>query len=156
MPIVLREPFEDLTFMTPLSEGRAQRLIRFAAGDLDGTMLDLGCGWAELLLRVLETAPHARGVGVDSDKASIRQGTLLAQHRNLTDRVTLLLGDAKMAAPEHADAVTCIGASQIWGPPVEANQPLDYSSALSAIRGKVSRHARVLYGRRNLVASTDP
>ncbi len=146
MPIVLREPFEDLTFMTPLSEGRAQRLIRFAAGDLDGTMLDLGCGWAELLLRVLETAPHARGIGVDSDKASIRQGTLLAQHRNLTDRVTLLLGDAKMAAPEHADAVTCIGASQIWGPPVEANQPLDYSSALSAIRGKVSRHARVLYG----------
>ncbi len=146
MPIVLREPFEDLTFMTPLSEDRARRLIRFAAGDLDGTILDLGCGWAELLLRLLETAPHARGIGWDTNKASIQQGTLQAQHRNLTDRVTLLVGDAKTAAPEHADAVICIGASQIWGPPVEANQPLDYTSALSAIRAKVSRHARVIYG----------
>jgi hypothetical protein len=45
-----------------------------------------------------------------------------------------------------ADAVICIGASQVWGPPVEDNQPLDYASALAAIRSKVSPGIHVLYG----------
>jgi hypothetical protein len=40
----------------------------------------------------------------------------------------------------------CIGASQVWGPPVEENQPLDYTAALSAIRAAVPRGARVVYG----------
>jgi hypothetical protein len=42
--------------------------------------------------------------------------------------------------------VVCIGASQVWGPPVEENQPLDYTAALSAIRAAVPRGARVVYG----------
>jgi len=42
--------------------------------------------------------------------------------------------------------VICIGASQIWGPPVEAKQPLDYGSALTALRATVERGAHVVYG----------
>ena len=42
--------------------------------------------------------------------------------------------------------MVCIGASQVWGPPVEDNQPLDYSSALAALRAVVPRGARVVYG----------
>ncbi len=45
-----------------------------------------------------------------------------------------------------AAAVICIGASQIWGPPVEAKQPLDYGSALAALRGTVERGGHVVYG----------
>lgn len=146
MTIVLREPFEDLTFMTPLSQDRAESLVCFLAADLDGTVLDIGCGWAELLLRVVAAAPNAHGIGVDNDEASIGHGRQLAQQRGLGDRVTLLLGDAKTTAPEHADAVICIGASQVWGPPIEAGQPLDYASALRAIRARVSRPTRVVYG----------
>jgi hypothetical protein len=36
----MREPFEDLTFMTPLSDQRADRLVRFLAEDLHGTVVD--------------------------------------------------------------------------------------------------------------------
>ncbi len=53
MTIDLRQPFEDLMFMSPLSEQRAERLVRFIAEGLDGTVLDVGCGWAELLLRTV-------------------------------------------------------------------------------------------------------
>lgn len=144
--ISLTPPWEDLTFMTPLSEDRADQLVKFLAGDLHGTLLDIGCGWAELLLRAVAAAPDARGVGVDIDAASIDHGRRLVEQRGLASRVTLTCGDAKHHAPERAEAVVCIGASQIWGPPVVENQPLDYSNALAAIRATVRRGARVVYG----------
>lgn len=146
MTISLTQPYDDLMFMTPLSEQRAERLVRFVGDDLHGTVLDIGCGWAELLLRVVAAAPDARGVGVDIHAGSIEHARRLAEQRGLTSRVTLICGDAKDRAPERADAVVCIGASQVWGPPTEANEPLDYTGALTAIRSKVSRGARIVYG----------
>lgn len=144
--ITLTPPFDDLTFMAPLSEGRADQLTAFVAADLHGTVLDVGCGWAELLLRVVAAAPDAHGVGVDIEDESITRGRQLAEQRGLTGRVTLLCGDGKEEAPDHADAVVCIGASQVWGPSVEDNQPLDYTAALTAIRAVLPRGARVVYG----------
>lgn len=146
MSIVLSGHWNNLTFMTPLSEPRAAELVRFAADGLDGTVLDIGCGWAELLLRVVAAAPAGRGIGIDLNDASIKHGRELAAQRGIRDRVTLISADATTRAPQRADAVICIGASQVWGPPVEANQPLDYESALAAIRAKVSRGAKVIYG----------
>ena len=53
---------DDLKFMTPLSQERADRLVAIAIEGLaHGTVLDLGCGWAELLLQVIAAAPAARG-----------------------------------------------------------------------------------------------
>ncbi len=146
MTIDLRQPFEDLMFMSPLSEQRAERLVRFIAEGLDGTVLDVGCGWAELLLRTVEAAPESCGIGIDLDAVSIDHGRQLATERGLDGRVTLLAGDARTVAPTRADAVICIGASQVWGPPVEAAQPVDYASALEAIRAMVSPGDRVVYG----------
>jgi SAM-dependent methyltransferase len=144
--IVLREPYEDLTFMTPLSDDRADRLVQFLATDAEGVVLDIGCGWAELLLRVIGASPRAFGLGLDVDGAAIGHGTHLARQRNLASRVSLRVEDAKKSAPARADAVICIGASQVWGPPVEENQPLDYGSALTALRVLVARGAHVLFG----------
>ncbi|MGI8666956.1 MAG: SAM-dependent methyltransferase [Jatrophihabitans sp.] len=146
MTIALAQPYEDLTFMTPLSTDRAGRLVTFLAQSLQGTVLDIGCGWAELLLRTVAATPHARGVGIDIDEASITHGRQLVGQRGLADRVTLICGDGKVQAPSTADAVVCIGASQVWGPPVEDNEPMDYASALAAIRAIVPRGARVVYG----------
>jgi cyclopropane fatty-acyl-phospholipid synthase-like methyltransferase len=142
----MREPFEDLTFMTPLSDQRADRLVRFLAEDLHGTVVDIGCGWAELLLRVVSAAPAAHGIGVDIDEGMIDHGRVLADRRGLSDRVTLLAGDGKAYGQHQANAVICIGASHVWGPPVEENLPLDYASALRAIREMVERGARVVFG----------
>lgn len=146
MPITLAPPHQDLTFMTPLSQERADRLVRFLADGLQGTVLDIGCGWAELLLRTVAAAPGAVGVGIDTNEVAIEHGRRLASQRELASRVELICGDVKDHAPGRADAAICIGASQIWGPPVEENQPLDYSSALAAIRSMVEPGARVVYG----------
>ena len=149
MPPLLRAAFEDLTFMTPLSEQRAEALVDHLVGGLDngqGTVLDLGCGWAELLLRVVAAHPGIRGIGVDSDAHAIQHGRMLAQARGLQARIDLRTEDASEMAPERVDAVICIGATQIWGPPTEDSQPLDYAAALEAVRATVPRGARVVYG----------
>lgn len=146
MTPTIRPPHEGLVFLSPLSPERGQRLVNFLATDLTGNILDLGCGWAELLLQVLAAAPDARGVGIDTDAVSLAHGRELARRRGLSDRVTLLDGDARTEAPPRADAVICIGSSQIWGPPVEDRLPLDYAAALAAIRAAVQRGARVVYG----------
>lgn len=136
----------DLTFMTPLSEQRADRLVAALADGLTGTVVDVGCGWAELLLRVVAAAPESHGLGIDLDAESIKHGQSLAAARGLADRVQLVAGDVRDELPEQADAVICIGASQIWGPPMEDAQPLDYTAALSALRSLVPVGGRVLYG----------
>jgi cyclopropane fatty-acyl-phospholipid synthase-like methyltransferase len=138
-------PHADLTFMTPLSEERASRLVGFLADGDPGTVLDIGCGWAELLLRVLERAPDSIGEGVDLDAVAVAHGQALADSRGLTDRVDLRVSDARDLKGGW-DRVVCIGASQVWGAPVEELQPLPYAAALAALRGLVNRGGRVVYG----------
>jgi len=135
----------DMTFLAPLSEVRAERLVSFLTEHGPVTVLDVGCGWAELLLRVLEAAPSATGLGIDLDEASLAAARERAVRRGLRDRVVLEARDAKVTEGPF-DAVTCIGASQIWGPDVEEAQPLDYAAALTALRRLLPRGGRLVYG----------
>ena len=139
-------PFhQDLTWMTPLSKARGDRLVAFLAESEPATVYDVGCGWAELLLRVLAASPSSRGRGADLDAVAIEHGRSEAQRRELATRVELVTADAReLTGP--ADAVLCIGSSQVWGPPVEEAQPLDYAAALRALRALVPRGSRVVYG----------
>ena len=135
----------DLTFFTPLSEDRAARLVRFLAEDEPSTVLDVGCGWGELMLRVLEAVPSARGLGVDLDEEAITGAHRTAVDRGLGDRATFEARDAREVSGTYG-AVTCIGASQIWGPDVSDAQPLDYRAALAALRAMLPRGGRLVYG----------
>lgn len=135
----------DLTFLSPLSEARAARLVDFLVAEEPSTVLDVGCGWAELLLRVLEAAPTARGLGVDLDEEAITGAHRHAVDRGLSDRATFEVGDAREIAGTYG-AVTCIGSSQIWGPAVHEAQPLDYAAALTALRALLPRGGRLVYG----------
>jgi cyclopropane fatty-acyl-phospholipid synthase-like methyltransferase len=136
---------QDLTFLSPLSEERAARLVAFLAGAQPSSVLDVGCGWGELLLRVLESAPDARGLGVDLDEESLAAARERAVRRGLADRAVFEARDAKQTAGPF-DAVTCIGASQIWGPDVSEAQPIDYAAALTALRALLPRAGRLVYG----------
>jgi SAM-dependent methyltransferase len=136
---------QHLTFLAPLSDERAGRLVAFLAGAQPASVLDVGCGWGELLLRVLEAAPHARGLGVDLDEESLAAARERAVRRGLGDRAVFEARDAK-ETPGPFDAVTCIGASQIWGPDVSEARPLDYTAALTALRSLLRRGGRLVYG----------
>ena len=145
MPLDLPPLHHDLSWNTPLSESRADRLVSFLADGTPATVLDVGCGWAELLLQVLAAAPDARGRGLDLNELAIDHGQALARERGLADRVDLVAADGRTASGP-VEALVCIGASQTWGPPVEANQPLDYAAALTALRALLPRGGRLVYG----------
>lgn len=129
-----------LVFHGPLSEERAGRMVgrlapRLAEG---GTVLDIGCGWGELMLRVLAAAPRARGVGLDLDEADLARGRANAEARGLTPRVDFRAADATVTALEPADVVLCLGASQALA--------ADLPTALTALRARVRPGGYVVLG----------
>jgi cyclopropane fatty-acyl-phospholipid synthase-like methyltransferase len=60
-----------LTFHGPLSEARAARLVGRLSRSHPGTVLDVGCGWGELMLRILAVLPDAIGLGFDTDAGDL-------------------------------------------------------------------------------------
>jgi cyclopropane fatty-acyl-phospholipid synthase-like methyltransferase len=129
---------ERLTFNAPLGESRAQDLLHRLALSPEENALDLGCGWGELLLRLVASSPTGTGDGVDSDRGAIRRGQAAATARGLSDRVRFHDADATtwvLASP--AAVVIAVGASHAWGGP---------HPALEFIRQTVARNGRVLFG----------
>lgn len=124
-----------LDFHAPLSAERAGRLVSALAAAAPSTVLDLGCGWGRLLLRILAAAPGARGVGVDLRGSDLVRGRADAAALGLSDRVTFIEGPAA----EHlgtADLVLNVGASQVFG---------DIPTALRALRPLVAPGGRLLF-----------
>ncbi|MET0839902.1 MAG: methyltransferase domain-containing protein [Marmoricola sp.] len=139
---------DDLVFLSPLSEERAARLVGWLSDGLSAgsTLLDVGCGWGELSLRVAAAARLARVVGVDLDRIALDEARRRARDRGLEDRTSYLPGDGAITGPDEVDALVAIGASHVWGPSTEDDQPLAYAAALSGIRDRVRRGGRVVYG----------
>jgi SAM-dependent methyltransferase len=106
---------QDVVFHGPLTEERAAAIIS-SLGPLDGQrVLDLGCGWAELLLRTIASSPTATGVGVDLKEIDVEHGRANAARRGLSDRVDLRVGDASTWSGGPVDVVFNTGASHVWG-----------------------------------------
>ncbi|WP_404383946.1 methyltransferase domain-containing protein [Knoellia locipacati] len=106
--------YEHLTFIAPLSEARADALAHRLAARSPGTLLDVGCGWGELLLRVGARAPEATGLGVDTEERHLERARARARELGVDSRVTFANrpGDE---LTEPADVVICIGSSQAFG-----------------------------------------
>jgi hypothetical protein len=134
---------DDLDFNGPLTDARARRLIHSLGPLDDAHVVDLGCGWGELLLRVLETTPTATGVGVDRSPDDIAHARHLAEARGLADRVTFETADvATWAAPDRVDVVLNIGSSHVWG-----GEPVVHTAnALTALRALLEPNGRALFG----------
>src|SRR6266567_3586661 len=79
-----------LTFHGPLSEARAARLVARLTANSPKTVLDIGCGWGALMLRILAAAPDATGLGFDTDEGDLARGRDNARVRGLQDRVTFV------------------------------------------------------------------
>jgi cyclopropane fatty-acyl-phospholipid synthase-like methyltransferase len=126
---------------TPLSEDHARRLIERLQTPSGSSVLDLGCGWGELLMRSVllaseEPGPAATGIGVDSDPSMVEPGRALAAARGAADRVSFARASAD-AWKEPADRVLCVGAAHAWG---------DARRALAALAGLVRPGGRLLFG----------
>src|SRR6202050_299980 len=83
-----------LAFHGPLSEARAARFVDRLTRTKPGTVLDIGSGWGELMLRILAALPGATGVGLDTDEGDLDRGRDNARARGLDGRVAFLRGSA--------------------------------------------------------------
>jgi SAM-dependent methyltransferase len=110
-----------LSFNSPLSDMRADTIAGELAARAPELVLDIGCGWAELLLRVLERC-DAHGVGVDDDPRALARATANIARRGLAGRVEIV--PSLIAAPAAADVVICSGSSQVFGKTATAFAPL--------------------------------
>ncbi|HWG24407.1 methyltransferase [Actinospica sp.] len=125
-----------LTFNSPLSDARADRLVADLAAQRPETVTDFGCGWGELLLRILQAAPQARGTGVDVHGPDVQRARRAAVERGLEHRATFV----EAPAAEHlrpVDLVISSGAYQAFG---------TIPDALKAIRPIVNPGGRLLFG----------
>ena len=105
--------YERMRWNTPLSEEHAALLLTRLEVAEATTVLDLGCGWGELLLRAMALTDSAQGIGVDSDSGLLRRGEAAAAERGLGRRVRFVCQPAAdWSSP--ADRLICIGASHAW------------------------------------------
>lgn len=125
-----------LTYNSPLSDERAARLVRQIATSAPTDLLDVGCGWAELLLSLLDVVPDARGRGLDIHAPDIERARAAAQQRGLSGRVQLEAEEADDTLTPR-DAVLNIGAFQAFG---------DIPTALARLRSLVRPGGRLLFG----------
>lgn len=128
--------YDFLDFNAPLSGWRADAIARALAANRPRTVLDVGCGWAELLLRTVAGAPGSTGRGVDTDERALARGGNNAAGRGLADRVSFVeAGAASVRDP--ADVVICIGADHAFG---------DQRSALRQLSALTVPGGRLLFG----------
>ncbi len=79
-------------FCSPMTSERAGRLVSLLDLPESPSMVDLCCGKAELLLRLVEQT-QGLGLGVDLSRAFITEGQERAATRGISDRVRLVCSD---------------------------------------------------------------
>ena len=107
---------------------------------------DLGCGWGELLLRVIGRAAglgaadggagQVSGLGLDTDVAALDRARGLARARGLDRHAEFAEGDMT-TWPGTADRVLCVGAAHAFG---------GTRAALAALAQAVPGGGRLLFG----------
>ncbi|GAA3050082.1 class I SAM-dependent methyltransferase [Streptomyces roseofulvus] len=133
----------SLTFHGPLSEERAESLVRRIAAAGPADVLDIGCGWGELLLRVLDAVPGAKGIGIDINAEDLARGRALAAERGLADRSVFVEESARGTGRGPVDAILCLGSSQALCDP---ELPHDPAEALRELRRLVRPGGLVVLG----------
>ncbi|HET9136595.1 MAG TPA: methyltransferase domain-containing protein [Candidatus Kapabacteria bacterium] len=126
--------YQNMTFNSPLSEDRAAVLVERCSPV--GKILDLGCGWGELLLRALAANPDAKGIGVDTDLSLVDRGEKAAADRGLQNRVEFICKDAT-AITDRFDLVIALGVTHIWG---------NDAQAIESVQKLLKPAGKLLYG----------
>ncbi len=66
-----------------------------SVGFVNGTILDVGCGFAFVAIEIAKAFPHARIIGIDLAEPLLDIGLEYIAKENLEEQITLVKGDAE-------------------------------------------------------------
>ncbi len=122
----------------PLSDASVAALLDRAVTGGDERVLDLGCGEAAWLLRVLASHPGVTADGVDLAAGALTKAQAGAEQLGVARRLGLHhLAAAEFTAPHPYDLVLSVGATHAFG---------GLLPTLAAARGHLAPGGRVLIG----------
>jgi ubiquinone/menaquinone biosynthesis C-methylase UbiE len=129
----------DHVFCNPIGEERVDRVLDLLALDSGDRVIDVGCGKAEMLIRLVERR-GVRAVGVDLNGEYLREARRRAAQRSIPDEhLELHEADARTVplTPGSFGAALCIGSTHAF---------VDYGKAVRALGRLVRPGGRVLLG----------
>jgi SAM-dependent methyltransferase len=109
------------TILGPYGAADSEALLDVLALAPGSRALDVGCGKADLLVRLARRG--VTGIGIDRNAAFVAAGRALAREAGVADLVELRVAEAEAdgaGLPRDLDLAVCIGATQALGGPVEA------------------------------------
>lgn len=107
----------------PFSDATVDDLVGRLVIPRTASILDVGCGRGEWLVRILERHPHARAVGVDTSEPALAAAGQRARESEVEDRLVLILGDASeylANSGAEKDLIVCAGSEHALGGAGEA------------------------------------
>ena len=122
----------------PTSSAKLDELVECLPLEDGARILDVACGKAELLLRIVG-AYGGVGVGVDISPYEVEAARWRVAESGLSDRVEIVEGDgaAYDAGPSRFDLAMCIGATWVWG---------GYAGTIEALKRVVTAGGLVAIG----------
>ncbi len=108
---------------SPIASWRFERQVDECAAAGPQTIVDIGCGWGELLQRVTARVPGAKAHGIDSDLELLERGRAGAIKRGIAGRLEFVEYQGEDWT-EPADLVICIGAVHAFGTGADALREL--------------------------------
>lgn len=103
--------YQGMRWNSPLSEDHAFDLLNHLDLSNASSLVDIGCGWGELLLRAIQKS-SIKGTGIDNDAVAIARGQSAASDRSLS--VNFVNGSAQEWKGTAGRAM-CIGSSHTLG-----------------------------------------
>jgi SAM-dependent methyltransferase len=107
----------DHTVMNPLSEAKHAEVVERLCLPAGARLLDVACGKAELLCRIVERF-DVTGTGLDASPITIEAARQNVALRGLDGRIELLHMDGAEYEPDPGaklDVASCVGASWVFG-----------------------------------------
>jgi len=125
--------------MNPLAEEDVDEMIEALELEPNAHVLDLGCGKAEILLRIVERFPDVRATGLDNSPAILAEARRQAESRVPEAKVVLLEQDVRDYAPEPGsfDLVVSTGGVAFRG---------GVGGTLAVLAGFVASGGKLLFG----------
>lgn len=125
--------------MNPLSEDDVDEMIEALELDSGARVLDLGCGKAEVLIRIAERYPNVHGFGLDKSPPVLAEARAAAAERVPEAKLALLEEDVREYAPEPGsfELVISMGGVAFRG---------GVGATLAVLSGLVAPGGNILFG----------